>query len=269
MKPIVKHFCLQFRLDLRHRTMLLFFYLMPVGFYLLVSSMMIGINPFLQGQLIPAMVIFAILSGVILGVPNFLTEAKEQDTLRSYRINGVKASWLVAMPAVSALIHMMLVAGIICASAPFIFKAPTPVSWWGFVFSFILTYYASSGLASLIGVLAENNRSAILLQQLIYLPSMLLGGLMVPVDILPEALNKIGHLLPTGYGMQIFMGWAYRQSTPYSPLTAALILFSGGTLAYLSAIALFSWETRSERGKLKLLALLSFVPYLLGAIFLV
>ena len=48
-----------------------------------------------------------------------------------------------------------------------------------------------------------------MLSQLIFLPSMMLGGLMVPVSMLPKSLAKIAMILPTTHLMQAYAGYAY------------------------------------------------------------
>ena len=55
---------------------------------------------------------------------------------------------------------------------------------------FICMYVACSGLALIIGTVADNTSLTLLLAQLIFLPSMLIGGLMFPSSNLPSSLAK-------------------------------------------------------------------------------
>lgn len=271
MKAFALHFSYEFYAGLRNRTLLLMNYLMPLGFYLVAGGMMTQINPFFAWQLIPAMVLFAILSGVILGLPNPLVEAREAEILRSYRINGVPAASLLAVPALSTALHMILVAIVITATAPLIFQSPAPSGWLAFTAIFLLFLFTCSGLGSLIGVISANSRATVLWSQLIYLPSILLGGLMVPMEQLPDTFIKIGHLLPAAYAMQAFEGLAYGREALYQPLWGVLILFAGGLASFGLAFYLFSWDSRNDdtrRGH-PALAALALLPYLAGALLLV
>ncbi len=88
MKAFAYHFSFEFFTGLRNKTLLLMMYLLPLGFHFMMGLMMVDINPFFLETMIPAMVIFAILSGMILGLPQPLVEAREAGIFRSYKING-------------------------------------------------------------------------------------------------------------------------------------------------------------------------------------
>lgn len=270
MKAFASHFSCEFLGGLRNRSLLLMNYLMPLGFYALMGAMMTKINPPFGEQIIPAMVIFAALSSAILGLPSPLVEARESEILRSFRINGVSAPALLGVPSLSTSVHIITASIIITATAPVLFDGPLPTHWPAFILVFFAFLLACTGLGSLIGVIAGNSRSAILWQQMIYLPSMMLGGMMVPSSMLPQAFVKIGHLLPTTYAMDAFLGMAYGGKMPYSPIFAVGILAVGGVLAFSLAAYLFSWDSKNTaKGKSPLLALLALTPYILGALFLV
>lgn len=269
MKGFAIHYSFEFLSGIRNRTLLLMNYLMPLGFYLLMGSMMPGINPFFADQMIPAMAIFAILSGTIMGLPTPLVEAREGQVLRTYRVHGVPAPSLLAIPALSTSVHVGGVCAIIAATAPLLFGVEGPTSLPAYASILAAFTFAVAGMGSLIGVVSSGSKVAILWQQLIYLPSMILGGLMIPLDILPDIFFRIAHLLPTTYGMQALMGAAFDSPTPYPPLGAVLVLLVGGAVAFGLAHYLFSWDDRNARRRAHpALALLAFLPYIAGALLL-
>jgi ABC-2 type transport system permease protein len=236
----------------------------------MMGGLMSQINPFFGEQIIPAMVIFAALTSSIMGLPSPLIEAREAEVLRSYRINGVPAPSLLSIPTLSTSVHIFLVSILITGSAPLLFKGPLPSNWAAYLLVFLSIPFACTGLGSLIGVISGNTRSALLWQQLIYLPSMMLGGLMVPSDMLPQTFVRIGHLLPATYAMQSFLGLAYGRETLYHPAMGVLVLLVGGLVAFGLAHLLFSWDSRNgEKRRHPALAALALLPYLLGALFLV
>jgi len=263
------HFSFEFNSGLRDRTLLLMNYLFPLGLYLLLGFLMGALSPDFKESLIPVMTIVAILSGMVLGLPNPLVAAREAGIFRSYRINGVPAFSIVVIPALTTALHMLIVALIITATAPLLFGAPLPVNWGYLVLFFLLTAFASAGLGVLIGVISSSTRVTVLWSQLIFLPSMLLGGLMLPASMLPAALGKIGMLLPSTHAMNLYRGLAGGQAALVDPLWSALILLAGGVLSFGLSILLFSWDSQNQtrRGH-PLLALLALVPYALGAILL-
>lgn len=267
MRAFATHFAFEFRTGLRNKDLLLLNYLFPLGFYAMMGVMMGQINPLFIETMIPAMAVFAILSATVLGLPNPLVEAREGGVFRSFKINGVPSLSILSIPALTTAFHAIIACSIIAVTAGPLFRAPTPTNWAAFALLCLLTSFTCAGLGALIGVISANTRITILWSQLIYLPSMMLSGMMVPVNILPVALRKVGLLLPSTYAMHAFQGLAHGQATSMSPWAAAGILAAGGILAFGLAMHLFTWDSRNttRRGH-PALALLAVSPYALGAL---
>jgi ABC-2 type transport system permease protein len=262
------HFSFEFFTGLRNKTLLLMIYLLPLGFHFMMGLMMASINPFFLETMIPAMVVFAILSGMILGLPQPLVESREAGIFRSFKINGVPASSIIVIPALSALIHACITAAVIVVTGFLLFDAPLPQNWPAFLLIFLLLAFTSSGLGILIGVISASSRVTVLWSQLFYLPSMMLSGLMVPTNIMPEVLVRAGRLLPATYAMDAFKVMAMGAAPEYQPVGALLILFAGGALAFALSLYLFSWDSKNTSKRNPLLALLVLIPFILGVVLL-
>jgi len=74
---------------------------------------------------------------------------------------------------------------------------------------------------------------------------MLLGGMMVPYSLLPEAMGKIAQLLPVTHAMNAFRGLAQNLTADFNPLDSLLILLASGVLAFELALYLFNWDRRN------------------------
>ncbi len=269
MNAFLTHFSFEFRTGIRNRSLLFMTYLFPLSVYFLLGALMTAVNPTFKETMIPAMIIFAFLSSLLLSLPGPLVDARRAGIFRSFWINGVPASSILTISLLSAFFHLIVIGAFITISAPFLFQAPLPVNWLNFILVFIVTVFACGGLGMLIGVISSSSQMTMLLGQLIFLPSMLLGGLMMPANILPAALAKISLLLPTSHAMFAFRGLAYNLQTPFSPLWSLLILFTGGLLAIGLALYLFTWDNPDSRQKKKFpLGFLALLPYVLGLIFL-
>lgn len=265
MKAFVNHFSFELRSGIRDRSLLLMNYLFPLAFYAMMGMLMTELNPTFRETMIPAMIIFAVLSSMILGLPNPLVSAREAGIFRSYKINGVPAISILAIPALTTILHMILVAVVITVTAPLFFGAPAPINWAAFLLVLLVTAFAHAGLGSLIGVISSNARSTVLWSQLIFLPSMMVGGLMIPSAMLPETLGKVATLLPSTYAMQAFQGLVYNQNTAFDPLWSLIILLVSGMLSFMLAIYLFNWDRHNAtRRRHPLLALLASLPYVVG-----
>lgn len=267
MNAFATHFAIEFRMGLRNRNALLMTYLFPLAFYLLVSGFMTRLNPYFKDNIIPAIVSFAVLSGMILGLPSPLIAYRETGVFRSYKVNGVPAASILLIPVISSLLHTVIVAFIIALTAGPLFHAPLPVNWLGFIGYLPLLALALSGIAVLIGVVAANTRVSILAAQLVYLPSILLGGVMVPSSVMTGGFRRIGLLMPTSYAVSFYNGVA-RPATPLvPPLPAAIILLAGTAISFLLALLLFSWDRQNAGRKANpVVAILALLPYAIGAI---
>jgi ABC-2 type transport system permease protein len=117
----------------------------------------------------------------------------------------------------------------------------------------------------LIGVVASSSRMTVLLSQLIFRPSMLVGGIMMPHDFLSEAVQKISLILPPSHAMIAFQGLAQGAETFINPYASLFILLAGGILAFGLAVFLFNWDpyNRTSKGH-PLMAVLAAVPYVVG-----
>ncbi len=262
MNAFLHHFAFEFRTGIRNKQLLLLNYLFPLGFYLMMGFIMPGINPPFRQTLLPAMVIFAILSATFLGIPDPLVTARENGIFRSYKINGVPSTSILVIPALTTILHLVIVAAIITATAPLLFDAPLPVNAGAYGLVFGAALLACAGLGVLIGVVSPNSRMTVLWSQVVYLPSMLLGGLMLPYSMLPEIAGKFARLLPATHAMNAFNGLAMGQSADFSAWGSVMVLAAGGLLAFGLAVFLFSWDSRNTaRRASPWLGLLALLPY--------
>jgi ABC-2 type transport system permease protein len=180
MTAFFHHLAYDFKTGIRDRSKLLMYYLFPLVFFSLVGGLMASVNPGFKQTMIPAMVLFAIMCSALLSLPGLLVDAREAGVFRSYRINGVPAASIISIPVIGTAVHMAVVALIISLAGIRLFGGTAPAHVVGFAAAALLTYAAYSGIGVLIGVAAGNSTVSILVAQLIYIPSIILGGLMFP-----------------------------------------------------------------------------------------
>jgi ABC-2 type transport system permease protein len=265
MNAFIHHLLFEFRTGVRNKQLLLLNYLFPLGFYLMMGFIMPAINPPFRETLIPAMVVFGILSATLLGIPDPLVNARENGVFRSYKINGVPSLSILVIPALTTILHLVIVTAIITATAPLLFKAPLPTNWPSYILIFVAMAIACAGLSVLIGVVSPNSRTTVLWSQLVFVPSMLLGGLMLPYGLLPDVAGKVAQLLPATQAMNALNGLAMGRGADFSPWGSVVLLLLSGVLAFGLAAYLFSWDSRNttRRGP-AWLAWLALLPNAVG-----
>jgi ABC-2 type transport system permease protein len=266
MTAFLHHLAYDFKTGIRDRSKLLMFYLFPVVFFVLVGGLMASVNPGFKQTMIPGMVLFAFMCSALLNLPGLLVGAREAGVFRSYRINGVPSASIVSIPVIGTAVHMAVVAVVITFAGMRFYGGVAPSHAAGFAAAALLSYAMYAGIGVLIGVAAANNTVCILVSQLIYIPSIILGGLMVPAAMLPAGLQRVSLLLPASHSMRVFIGLGMPGSTgtPWLSLgvMAASIVLSFG----LSAL-LFEWDSRASAPSRKAwAALLAIVPFAASAL---
>lgn len=260
MKAFMHHLGYEFKAGVRDAGLMMMNYLFPLGFFFLMAALMTRLNPLFTATMVPAMAIFAMMSSYLMGLPGTIVAAREAGIYRSYRINGVPSASILAIPALSLLAHAAAISTIILAVATLGFGAPVPDSYGRFALAWACGAAAIAGLGDLIGVASPDNRASILLSQAIFIPSIMLGGLMIPQSLLPSGLDRLALLFPATHAMKAFRG------DPGWPASIAY-LASGAILAFAASGCLFEWDPRNARpGWRCLLGLAALVPYAIASI---
>lgn len=268
MTAFTHHFSFEFRSGVRNKSLLLLNYLFPIGFYLMASALMTSLNPDFREGLIPAMVFFTILASTLLGLPDPIVTAREAGIYRSYKIHGIPKLSILVIPVLTTILHTLIVSLLIIVSAPFLFQAALPTDWLSFTLAYVLMAFACASLGLLIGVVAPSSRTTVMLAQAVFLPSMMIGGLMFPAHMLPEGLAKLALLLPSNHAINVLNS---RVTNPdmltFNPLGSALVLLAGGVLALGLALYLFNWDNQNKVRSNFMLGLLAVTPYVLAAVY--
>ena len=261
------HLLFEFRTGVRDKGQLLLNYLFPLGLYLLLGLLMAELNPFFRETAIPAMIVIAIISSTILGLPNPLVSSREAGIFRSYKINGVPAFSVLSLPALTSILHITIVVIIITLTAPLLIKAPLPKNWAAFILLFLLGSFTHAGFGMLISVISSNTRSLVLWSQILFIPTMLLGGLMIPIDQLPQALSKVALLLPATHIMNAMQQLAWGHDLGFNAMWPVMVLLSSGILSIILANLLFYWDNQNiVRRTHPITAIVVLVPFVLAII---
>ena len=268
MNAFINHFAFEFKTGLRNSNNLLMNYLFPLGFYAMMGLIMTRIFPGFEQVLIPAMVVFTTMASNILGLPSPLVEMREAGVFRSYKINGVPAVSILIIPALTTIFHTLIVATIITLTAKPFFGGVEPIHIIPFILITLLVAFNFGAVGALIGVISANSRATVLWSQLVFLPSMLIGGMMIPISMLPPAAQPLTALLPSSHAMQAYQGLAYGQATTFNTTVCISVLVVSMILAFSLAIYLFNWDSKNQtrRGH-PLMALLILIPYIAAIFF--
>ena len=197
---------LQFKMDIRSRSLLVTCYLVPLLFFAVMGGIFTSIMPGSEKTLIQSMTVMGVSMGALIGVPPSLAEIYGTDVRKMYQANGAPLWYGLITLTVSAFIHLLIMSGIILAAAPVMFHAEVPSGLLLYFVKLSLFIIASLGIAGVLGMLEKNQAKLTMLCQAAFLPSILLSGIMFPSRLLPFALEQAGKLFPAAWGYRLLAG---------------------------------------------------------------
>ncbi len=194
---------LQFKLDVRNKNVLSAYYVLPIAFYLVIGAIIKEIDPTANTTLVQSMSVLAVSLAAFLGTPAPIVDFFTSDTKKTYIVGNIKLSVVLLTTFLSGLVHMLIVSLLIYFTAPFVFGVTRPTEVFMYFGWLLITITISTVIGMIIGLISKSNSSMTMTSQRVFLPTMLLCGIMLPTDILPTVLQKIGEVLPGTYFIQI------------------------------------------------------------------
>lgn len=212
MKAFFYGVALQFKLDVRSHTMLITCYVVPLIFFAFMSGIFLSVDPSAAKTLIPSMSVFVITMSALIGLPPSLAEIYGSDVKRVYSVNGVPLSLGVLTQFISSFIHTVLVCLIVFIVAPLAFKAELPTNLPLYFCSIVILTAVTLAIGCALGLLCKNQGKLTMIAMLLFLPSIMLSGIMFPAEFLPPFMRYIAYIFPATLGfaaMTAFRLWHF------------------------------------------------------------
>ena len=196
---------LQWKLDIRSKSLLVTFYIVPLIFFLIMGGIFTSVIPEMGSTLIQSMIVMSVSMGAFLGLPSSLVEIYGSDIKKIYNANGVPIYLGLVSILLSAFVHLMMTSIVILLLAPILFKASLPTQLPFFLLSLTIYIVVSLSIGSILGLTLNNQAKLTMLAQLVFLPSIMLSGIMFPISLLPDFLQVIGHVFPAYWGYRLML----------------------------------------------------------------
>lgn len=191
---------LQWKLDMRSPNIIVACYAVPLAFYAFMSGIFTSVMPDMEKTLIPSMTVFAVSMGALIGLPPSLAEIYGSDIRKSYQANGVPLFAGVLAVNISSALHLLIMSLIIWATAPIAFDAALPSDPGQYIAALVVFVAVSLGIASIIGLGVRNTAAVPMVSILVFLPSIMLSGIMFPAELLPESFQQASKVFPAEWG---------------------------------------------------------------------
>lgn len=191
---------LQWKLDLRNKEIFMTYYVVPLVFFAFMGGMFTSIDPNAYKTLIQSMTIFGVTMGAFLGSPIPLVELYSSEMKKVYIVSGIPLWTSVVTNFISGFIHLMIMSLVIFVIAPIAFDATIPNNLVTYFVSLIIFIFTSLSVGTILGLFVNSVSKLTMVSQIIFLPSIMLSGIMFPYDMLPKVLQYIGKIFPATWG---------------------------------------------------------------------
>ena len=99
----------------------------------------------------------------------------------------------------------MMTCMVILLLAPILFKASLPNQLPLFFLALAIFIFVSLSIGSILGLTVKNQAKLTMIAQLVFLPSIMLSGIMFPITLLPDFIQVIGRLFPAYLGYRLML----------------------------------------------------------------
>lgn len=238
---LLRHPLLTLWLNFRSTQALVYGYLVPLLFLLAFGSIFRGDTPLLSHEMGQLLTI-SILGGACFGLPTALVHERERGVWRRYRLLPVPLGSLVAGTLLARLFLVATAALLQIALARVVYGTPWPMHPAPALGAFLLVAYAFLGLGLLVAALADDVPAVQALGQCLFLPMIMIGGVGVPLAVLPAWAQRVAGFMPGRYAVDVlqrcFTDPAGLSGAGFSLLALGVI----GTAAGACGLKLFRWD---------------------------
>ena len=161
--------------------------------------------------------------GALIGLPPSLVEIYSSDIKKVYKANGVPLYLGLVLTNISAYIHLFIMSIILYIAAPLAFNAEIPENPVLYFASLAIFIAVSLSIASIIGLAVKDQAKTSMVSIIIFLPSIMLSGIMFPIELLPKAFEMVGKIFPASWGYKVMADSTF-QLENLLPLVVILML---------------------------------------------
>jgi len=247
MRGFIQHLWISLKLNFRNPMAVVMGYLLPIIF-LLVFGAFLNTPTQKMADVMGQLLTIVILGGACFGLPIAFVSERERGVWRRYKLTPMPTRNFV-ISIIVARYFLVLTAGILqIVLARLIYKTPLPKHPFQLAFAFTLATFAFVGIGLIISMVANSVTSVQAWGQAIFLPMLIIGGVAIPLRMLPKWGYHVAAFLPGRYAVHA-MDAAVRKGWIRGDWFALLALVMIGASGFLAGVKLFRWENSQKLGK--------------------
>lgn len=194
---------LQWKLDVRKKGILLTYYIVPLVFFAFMGGIFSSITPAAKNTLIQSMTVFGVTMGAILGAPTPLIEVYGSEIKKAYKVGGIPLWVATINNFISAFVHLFIMSLVIFFTAPIAFHAKVPENLALYFLCLAIFIIVCLAVGTVLGLLIKNPSNLTMISQFIFLPSIMLSGIMFPASMLPKVLQNASKIFPATWSFKL------------------------------------------------------------------
>ncbi len=237
----------EMKLSIRDMNMLIFAIAMPLVI-LIVLGVIYGGKPAFSGaaysfieQSFSATCTVSICAGGLMGLPLVVADYRERKILKRFRVTPVSPVLLLGVELTVYILYCAASLLTLAAAAGLFWKVRIHGSVLAFAGSWLLTMLSTLSIGMLVGGVAKNAKQAGVVASMLYFPMLVFSGTTLPLEVMPQAMQKIVRLFPLTQGITLmkhsFLGISTGNALiPLTVMIVVMLLCTG------LAIRFFRWE---------------------------
>ena len=184
------------------------------------------------------------LGGACFGLPTTIVSERERGVWRRYRLTPVSTGSIVASTLVARYL-LLLVAGAVQLVLAMALGMPAPRHPFDLWLAFTCVSFGLMGLGLVLATMADNVPAVQALGQCIFLPMLIIGGVAVPLESLPDWAQQVSSFFPGRYAVESLNAAVMGDGlVPARFSIFALLLI--GAAACVAGARLFRWDAEQR-----------------------
>lgn len=235
------------KLTLRDRVVLFFNYLMPLLFFIAFGEGLgAGTSPGSMSQTVSMVLMFGVLGTGFFGGGIRATMDREAGILRRFKVAPISPAPLLVASLVTGWAVFLPSVFLFLGLARWRYGWDEPLNLGSLLLVVSVGVLAFRCMGLIIASVVNSMQESQIIAQLLYMPMLLLSGATVPLQILPEWLQRLSQFLPATHLYLGTQGILVRKETAWDNRAAVGAMLAVMAAGLLVSIKLFRWE-RDEK----------------------
>lgn len=199
----------ELKLSIRDMNMVIFAVLMPLAIFIILG-IIYGAQPAFEGasytfleQSFGAACAVSMCASGLMGLPLAVSDCRERKVLKRFRVTPVSPAFILGVELAMYMVYCAVSLISLAAVAVLFWHVRLQGSLWAFWGSWLLTMASTLSIGMMVGGIAKNSKQAGVIASLLYFPMLIFSGTTLPVEVMPQAMQKLVSLFPLTQGITL------------------------------------------------------------------